>query len=152
MTMLAIPDLCPCCLRPVAQRPATERPRRLTDAMVAWLADLHARASYAVGPAGDPTAVDIRSAHITSAGGDYAKTTMWGLATRGERAGRWRITPHGVDFLLGRVDVPLSFRPAPDGSLVPSEQRVPVTSYRVAVGAWERDNHGAWKFRRTEAL
>lgn len=56
----------------------------------------------------------VRQKLIHTRGGDYAKARWWGLIEQSEderedgsdRAGMWRITERGIDFLLGQVRVP----------------------------------------------
>lgn len=44
---------------------------------------------------------------VGRAGGEFAKLRHWGLIEGGDgHAGRWRITPKGIDFLFRRIRVP----------------------------------------------
>ena len=56
--------------------------------------------------------IDVRDSRVR--GGDYAKLALWGLAKRkpvdeeskSRTSGLWKPTPRGIDFAMGRCNVP----------------------------------------------
>jgi hypothetical protein len=93
--------VCPCC-----KRFAKRYKRSINASMARGLIKL-----YRAGAADDY--VHVPEVLPTLWGGDAAKLRYWGLITEhptrrddGGRAGYWRITPLGVDYLHGTASVP----------------------------------------------
>ncbi len=98
---------CPCC----GQRVKIYK-RKLYDVQASWLVWLVSqhRLSLAVDGSGW-----VKVSAYPLPGGDYGKTTFWGLAelrpkdptdTTRRTSGMWRPTQLGIDFVFGRVSVP----------------------------------------------
>lgn len=94
---------CPCC------RQVVKRYRR---ALHAAMAQQLVRLFY-LGSAFDREWVQVKRLYLPGSSGDYAKLRFWGLiepydqrTADSNAAGYWRVTKHGVDFVLGQIVVP----------------------------------------------